>query len=87
MNVIKYWGRKGMAAIYLAAAAVIAAVFAAVGTGGILLFGRMLPVVYVLLLLFRNADDWFDYEKDTGNKQQPLTKKQLGIMFLVLSII
>lgn len=87
MNVIKYWSRKGMAALYLAAAAVIAAFFAAVGTGGIPLFGRMLPIIYVLLLLFRNADDWFDFKKDTGNKPQPLTKKQLGIMFCILSII
>lgn len=87
MKVIQYWCRKGMTAVYLAAAAVIAAVFAAADGRGVPVFLRMLPAVYCLLLLFRTADDWFDYEKDSGRKPQPLSKKQLICMFCVLSVI
>lgn len=76
-----------MAAGYLAAAAFIAAVFAAADGNGMSVCLRMLPVVFLLLLLFRTADDLFDYEKDSGKKPQPLTKQELTGMFCVLSML
>ena len=76
-----------MAAVYLAAAAVIAAAFAAADGNGVSVCLRMLPVIFLLLLLFRTADDRFDYEKDSGRKPQPLTPEQLTCMFGILALI
>ena len=84
MRLLRYWCRKGMAVLYLAAAAVLAGVFILFSEDGRPGFLWMLPVVYSLLLLFRTADDWFDYQKDSRNKPQPLTRTGLLVMFCIL---
>ena len=88
MNVLRYWFRRGLAVIYLAAAAVLTGVFVYYTENCTLLqFLRTLPAVYTLLLLLRTADDRFDYEKDKGRKPQFLTENQLCIQFAVCGIL
>ena len=69
MRIVRYWSRKGLAAVYLAAALLLTMLYTWQAD---LCFAdalRMLPVIFGYLLLLRTADDWFDYEKDSGKKK------------------
>lgn len=84
MNGIRYWCRKGLAAIYLAAAVLFALLFAWQGNAGIPCIIRMTALSWCLMLMLRAADDLSDYEQDRGRKTQYLSKKQLAVMLIVL---
>lgn len=87
MRIVRYWSRKGLAAVYLAAALLLTMLYTWQADLRFADALRMLPVIFGYLLLLRTADDWFDYKKDSGKKTQHLRRQELLVMFGCISLM
>ncbi|MBQ8921251.1 MAG: hypothetical protein IJ060_03700 [Oscillospiraceae bacterium] len=87
MKLIRYWCRKGLAAVYLAAALLMALLFAWQAGAGMPCVLPMTALSWCFMLMLRTADDCFDYEQDRGRKKQYLRKNQLLLMLCVLGAV
>ena len=86
MNLLKYLFSHKRTLLYLALALVLSAIF-------VLISGRpmwlaLTGIFFLLALLMRIADDFFDYEKDTERGRVcELSKKGLALLYASLSAI
>lgn len=84
MRLITYLFRKQMFLIYGMLSVLIAFLFALTVHGNAVLFAKMVCIIFLLLWILRVQDDIQDYETDRLRKMQPLTKRQLTIVLVVL---
>jgi len=87
MKLIKYLFRKFILLAYIIISAVISSVFGLVCGDGFNVLLKMFPIVLSLLLMLRVSDDIFDYEKDSANRKQYLSRTELAVFGCVIAII
>lgn len=52
-----------------------------------LLILKLFALSFLLFILLRTADDYFDFEKDRGRKEQPLSKRGILSIMLVVAAL
>ena len=86
MNLLKYLFSHKRTLLYLALALVLSAIFVFLSKAQMWL--ALTGIFFLLALLMRISDDFFDYEKDTERGRVcELSKKGLALLYLVLSLI
>lgn len=86
MKVLRYLWQGKKLLFYIAFGAVISLAMWLIlwDTGNVLLLLKLFALSLLLIVLLRCADDYSDYEKDAGRKEQPLSKR--GILFVAIVV-
>lgn len=86
MKVLRYLWQGGKLLFYITFSVVISLIISLIlrGIWDFSLFLKLFALSFLLFVLLRAADDYFDYEKDRRRKKQPLTKR--GILYLMLVV-
>lgn len=90
MRVLRYLWQGKKLLVYIVLGAVISAAMSLIlwdfGDPPIFFktFAKIFALSVLLLILLRCADDHSDYEKDAGEKEQPLSKR--GILYVMLVV-
>lgn len=89
MKVLRYLWMSGRLLFYIAFSAVISLLMSLIlwNSGGVLLFVKLFALALPIILLLRFADDFFDYEKDKEKKEQPLSRRGILIIMLIVGAI